>query len=66
LKITLIHPPTVALRISGFADQEFEDFAANGVYRGNVDRRIIPPSLPSVAAVMELRLLREIDATTRA
>ncbi len=52
-RITLIHHPTVALKISGFTDPQFEELAASGGYLGNIYRKIIPPSLPRVAAVLE-------------
>lgn len=51
--VTLIHHPTVALRISGFRDPRFGEFADSGMYLGNVYRHIMPPSLPRVAAVLE-------------
>jgi hypothetical protein len=54
-KVTLIHHPTVALHASGFRDPAFDAFAESGVYLGNVYRRIIPPSLPRVAALLERR-----------
>ena len=54
--ITLIHHPTVALKISGFARSQFAELAGSGIYLGNVYRRIMPPSLPRVAAVMERHL----------
>ncbi len=54
-KVTLIHHPTVALHAAGFRDPEFEAFHEGGVYLGNVYRRIIPASLPRVAALLETR-----------
>jgi radical SAM superfamily enzyme YgiQ (UPF0313 family) len=57
--IGLVHLPTVALRIDGFADSRFTLFADSGAYLGNVYRRIIPPSLPRLAAVIEEELLAE-------
>src|SRR5438093_10059082 len=60
-KITLIHPPTVALKVVGFEGGEFDSLAESGAYLGNVYRKIIPPSLPRVAAVMEKELPVEVD-----
>jgi hypothetical protein len=54
-KVTLIHHPTVALHASGFRNPDFDAFAESGVYLGNVYRRIIPPSLPRVASLLERR-----------
>lgn len=59
--ITLIHHPTAALKISGFRDSRFGDFAESGMYLGNVYRHIMPPSLPRVAAVIE----RHLDADVK-
>jgi len=58
LTITLIHHPTVALKISGFTHPDFAEFSKTGAYLGNIYRRIIPPSLPRLAAVAE----KELDA----
>jgi radical SAM superfamily enzyme YgiQ (UPF0313 family) len=55
-KIALVHHPSVALKISGFADSPFPAFAASGIYLGNVYRRIMPPSLARVASVLERHL----------
>lgn len=52
-RVTLLHHPTVALKISGFTDPDFEELAQGGGYLGNIYRKIIPPSLPRVAAVLE-------------
>jgi len=52
-RITLIHHPTVALKISGFTDPEFSEIPQSGAYLGNIYRSIIPPSLPRVAALLE-------------
>lgn len=52
-RVTLIHHPTVALKISGFTDPEFEELSQAGGYLGNIYRKIIPPSFPRVAAVLE-------------
>jgi hypothetical protein len=59
-KMTLIHHPTVALKILGFSGA-FEQFAETGVYLGNVYRRIMPPSLPRVASVIERHTDAEVD-----
>lgn len=59
-KMTLIHHPTVALKILGFSGA-FEQFADTGVYLGNVYRRIMPPSLPRVASVIEQHTDAEVD-----
>jgi len=56
VKITLIHHPTVALKIFGFGNTEFDTFIDSGLYLGNVYRRIIPASLTRVAAVLEKEL----------
>lgn len=61
VKITLIHHPTVALKIFGFAGSEFETFIDSGLYLGNVYRRIIPASLARVASVMERDLPAEVS-----
>jgi radical SAM superfamily enzyme YgiQ (UPF0313 family) len=61
LKITLLHHPTVALRISGFSSPDFEVFADSGLYLGNVYRKIMPPSLPRVASVMERDLEAKVE-----
>jgi radical SAM superfamily enzyme YgiQ (UPF0313 family) len=61
VKITLIHHPTVALKIFGFASSEFEAFIDSGLYLGNVYRRIIPASLARVASVMEKDLLADVN-----
>ncbi len=61
IKVTLIHHPTVALRISGFTDPAFEAYADSGIYLGNVYRRIIPQSLTGVAAVMERELPVDVE-----
>lgn len=60
-RIALIHLPTVALKVHGFSDPRFEMFSDQGAYLGNVYRRIIPPSLPRLASVMEAEL--PLDAT---
>ncbi|WP_428263596.1 cobalamin-dependent protein [Haliangium sp.] len=52
LKVTLIHHPTVALRVFGFGD-DFPTFQESGIFLGNVYRRIIPQSLARVASVIE-------------
>lgn len=57
--VGLVHLPTVALWIEGFTDPRFEVFAESGAYLGNVYRRIIPPSLPRAAAVIEEELAAE-------
>ena len=54
--IGLLHLPTVALKVHGFSDPKFGLFADSGAYLGNVYRRIIPPSLPRLAAVIEAEL----------
>lgn len=61
LKLTLIHHPTVALKISGFTDPEFAKFSDSGAYLGNIYRKIIPPSLPRVASVIESELNAEAN-----
>ena len=60
-KITLIHHPTVALHATGFVDPEFSEFAKDGIYLGNTYGRIIPPSLPRVASVLERHLGADVD-----
>jgi hopanoid C-3 methylase len=57
--IALVHLPTVALKVKGFTDPQFAMFADSGAYLGNVYRRIIPPSLPRIAAVIEAELPAE-------
>ena len=57
--IALVNLPTVGLKIKGFTDPRFGVFADSGAYLGNVYRRIIPPSLPRVAAVIEAELPAE-------
>ncbi|HEY0510566.1 MAG TPA: radical SAM protein [Thermoanaerobaculia bacterium] len=59
--MTLIHHPTVALRISGFTDPDFEELETTGGYLGNVYRKIIPPSLPRVASILERDAAAEVD-----
>lgn len=59
-KIALLHHQTVALKISGFADSPFPEFSRGGIYLGNVYRRIMPPSLPRVAAVIERHLPADV------
>lgn len=61
VKITLIHHPTVALKIFGFEASEFETFIDSGLYLGNVYRRIIPASLARVASVMEKEFPAEVS-----
>lgn len=61
VKITLIHHPTVALKIFGFTGSEFEAFADAGLYLGNVYRKIIPASLARVASVMEKELPADVS-----
>jgi len=51
--ITLIHHPTIALKIFGFSGATFGELAESGAYLGNIYRRIMPPSLPRVAALIE-------------
>lgn len=51
-RVTLIHHPTAAVRISGFAAPPFDAFVGEGIYLGNIYRRIIPQSLAQVAAVL--------------
>lgn len=58
-RIGLIHLPTVALKVHGFSDPRFGVLAQSGAYLGNVYRRIIPPSLPRVASVIEAELSAE-------
>lgn len=60
MKVTLVHHPTVALKVSGFQAPEFEAFSATGIYLGNIYRRIIPPSLPRVASVLERELAADV------
>jgi len=55
-RITLIHHPTVALKVSGFSTEALRSFNESGIYLGNVYRRIMPASLPRVASVMERHL----------
>lgn len=57
--IALVHLPTVALKVNGFTDPRFAVFADSGAYLGNVYRRIIPPSLSRLAAVIEAELPAE-------
>jgi hypothetical protein len=52
-RIGLIHLPTVALKVHGFCGSRFGMLTETGAYLGNVYRRIIPPSLPRLAAVIE-------------
>lgn len=59
--ITLIHHPTVALRVHGFSASEFPELADSGAYLGNIYRKIMPPSLPRVASVLE----KYLDADVR-
>jgi hypothetical protein len=58
-RIGLIHLPTVALKVHGFSDSRFGVLAETGAYLGNVYRRIIPPSLPRLASVIEAELQAE-------
>jgi radical SAM superfamily enzyme YgiQ (UPF0313 family) len=51
--ITLIHHPTVALKISGFDKSNYAEFTESGVYLGNIYRKIMPASLTRVAKVIE-------------
>lgn len=52
-RVGLVHLPTVALKVQGFSDPRFGPLNESGAYLGNVYRRIIPPSLPRVAAVLQ-------------
>ena len=61
IKVTLVQHPTVALKVWGFNNGEFEDFADSGVYLGNVYRRIIPASLCRLASLMERYLTATVD-----
>jgi hypothetical protein len=61
IKVTLLQHPTVALKIRGFKNGEFEDFADSGVYLGNVYRRIIPASLCRLASLIERHLPATVD-----
>lgn len=60
-RVGLVHLPTVALRVQGFTDPRFGPLTESGAYLGNVYRRIIPPSLPRVAAVLEDTLAAEVS-----
>jgi len=53
LRVTLVQHPTVALRMTGFEHPDFDMFADNGAYMGNIHRKLMPPSLPRVAALLE-------------
>ncbi len=59
-RVTLIHAPTVALKIRGFHDPRFALLFDSAAYLGNVYRRIIPPSLPRVASIMEKDLRTDV------
>jgi radical SAM superfamily enzyme YgiQ (UPF0313 family) len=61
IKVTLLQHPTVALKIWGFDNEEFGDFADSGIYLGNIYRRLMPASLSRVASVMERELPTEVD-----
>lgn len=54
--ITLIHHPTVALKISGFDKLKYREFANAGIYLGNIYRKIMPASLTRVASIIEENL----------
>ncbi|MBI3653790.1 MAG: cobalamin B12-binding domain-containing protein [Acidobacteria bacterium] len=60
-KVTLIQHPTVAIKITGFTNPDFDYLAYSGIYLGNIYRRIIPASLARVASVMERELGFEVD-----
>ena len=60
-RIGLVHLPTVALKVHGFTDPRFGPLTESGAYLGNVYRRIIPPSLPRVAAVLEAELSARVS-----
>lgn len=61
LKITLIQHPSLALKIKGFTDQDFDYFRESGIYLGNIYRKIIPAGLPRLASVMERECGAEVD-----
>jgi len=61
IKITLIQHPTVALKIHGFNNPGFDEFAESGLYLGNIYRRVIPDSLSRLASIMERELEADVD-----
>lgn len=61
MKVTLIQHPTVAIKITGFTDPEFDYLADSGIYLGNIYRKIIPASLARVASVIERELGYDVD-----
>lgn len=61
IKVTLLQHPTVALKIHGFDEEQFGDFAESGIYLGNIYRRVMPASLLRVASVLEQELPTEVQ-----
>jgi hypothetical protein len=60
LKVALIHHPTPALHVCGFVDPDLSELSG-GIYLGNTYGRIMPPSLPKVAAVLNRSIGADVD-----
>jgi hypothetical protein len=59
-KVTLIHHPTAALHVDGFADSDLSDLEG-GIYLGNTYERVMPSSLLRVASVLDRHPALEVD-----